>query len=236
MLIRHLFAPLVEYYKLLNIFFFKASCLKKLHRLIAKFFTVVVLIYQNIKIIVLIFYSYDLSNKNVNSPQWRNKRDVLSLNYFIFALTSSLNLRAIIYDYERCNVEETLDHSNSITSSLQQFENDWFSSLLRGVKSVVTNDLRLFTVSNFSATFYCVLGISSGLDVCPSWERKRVERRISCFPYFSKTSGRLLITIPLISMVSSCSIHWDSFMPFYQGVHHRTFRRCKIFILFIWYR
>lgn len=69
MLIRHLFTFLVEYYKLLNIFFFKASCLKKLHRLTAKFFTVVVLIYQNIKIIVLIFYSYDLSNKNVNSPQ-----------------------------------------------------------------------------------------------------------------------------------------------------------------------
>lgn len=68
MLIRHLFAPLVEYYKLFNTFFFKASCLKKLHRL-TKFFTVVVLIYQNIKIIVLVFYSYDLSNKNVNSPQ-----------------------------------------------------------------------------------------------------------------------------------------------------------------------
>lgn len=188
--------------------------------------------YKNNCTYILFVYS----NKNVNSPQWRNKRDVSSLNYFIFALTSSLNLRAIIYDYERCNVEETLDHSNSITSSLQQFENDWFSSLLRGVKSVVTNDLRLFTVSNFSATFYCVLGISSGLDVCPSWERKRVERRISCFPYFSKTSGPLLITIPLISMVSSCSIHRDSFMPFYHGVHHRTFRKCKIFILFIWYR
>lgn len=236
MLIRHLFASLVEYYKLLNIFFFflKHSCLKKLHRLTAKFFTVVVLIYQNIKIVVLIFYSYDLSNENANSPQWRNKRDVSSLNYFIFALTSSLNLRAIIYDYERYNVEETLDHSNSITSSLQQFENDWFSSLLRRVKSVVTNDLRLFTVSNISATFYCVLGISSGLDVCPSWERKRVERRISCFPYFPKTSSRLLITIPL--MVSSCSTHRDSFMSFYQRVYPRTFRKRKIFMLFIRYR